>query len=115
MKQNLNLHRSSLYHTVPYIKISTNCNSICDTNNNTTSIQVRDEAKFFVHSTCACNFTMYHEVMARGNVVHSGIHYARAFRRKRSVQFDTELPGGIRFDDDLPGKKLSYIANLTLK
>lgn len=34
--------------------------------------QVGEEAHFPVKSTCPCNFTLYYEVAARGNIVLSG-------------------------------------------
>ena len=60
---------------------------------------------------------MYHEVMSRGNIVHSGIHIARHVR-KRSVQFE-ELGGEIEFDEldeDIPSKhKLSFSKYMSIK
>nr|XP_026245668.1 C3 and PZP-like alpha-2-macroglobulin domain-containing protein 8 [Urocitellus parryii] len=35
-------------------------------------LQVGEEARFSVQSTCPCNFTLYYEVAARGNIVLSG-------------------------------------------
>ncbi|VTJ73120.1 Hypothetical predicted protein [Marmota monax] len=35
-------------------------------------LQIGEEARFSVHSTCPCNFTLYYEVAARGNIVLSG-------------------------------------------
>ena len=56
-----------------------------------------DTAGFRVHSTCPCNFTLYHEVMARGNLVHSGIHYAHHVQR-RDVKFAVQ--DLITFEED---------------
>ncbi len=44
-----------------------------------------DEAKFRAHSTCPCNFTMFYEIMGRGNLLHSGIHFARHLRKTTKV------------------------------
>ncbi|XP_033624111.1 C3 and PZP-like alpha-2-macroglobulin domain-containing protein 8 isoform X2 [Asterias rubens] len=40
------------------------------------NLKVGDNAIIGVHSTCPCNFTMHYEVMARGNIVTSGLHDA---------------------------------------
>lgn len=53
-------------------------------------MQIGDEARFQVHSSCPCNFTMFYEVMSRGNLVHSGIHFASHSRNRRSA--DDEQP-----------------------
>ncbi|KAM7142499.1 C3 and PZP-like alpha-2-macroglobulin domain-containing protein 8 isoform 2-T2 [Molossus nigricans] len=57
-------------------------------------LQVGKESQFFVKSTCPCNFTLYYEVAARGNIVLSGQQPAH-ITQQRSRRAALETP--IRF------------------
>ncbi|XP_075857344.1 C3 and PZP-like alpha-2-macroglobulin domain-containing protein 8 [Microcebus murinus] len=47
------------------------------------ALQVGEEARFPVKSTCPCNFTLHYEVAARGNLVLSGRQPAHATQQRR--------------------------------
>ena len=51
-------------------------------------MKVGEEAKFKIHSTCPCNLDMYYEVKARGNIVHSGIHFSRHEHKRMNPSTD---------------------------
>ncbi|ELK19137.1 C3 and PZP-like alpha-2-macroglobulin domain-containing protein 8 [Pteropus alecto] len=54
-------------------------------------LQVGEEAHFSVKSTCPCNFTLYYEVAARGNIVLSGQQPAH-ITQQRSRRATPEKP-----------------------
>ncbi|XP_032990817.1 C3 and PZP-like alpha-2-macroglobulin domain-containing protein 8 isoform X1 [Rhinolophus ferrumequinum] len=54
-------------------------------------LQVGEEAHFSVKSTCPCNFTLYYEVAARGNIVLSGQQPAH-ITQQRSRRAAPEKP-----------------------
>ncbi|XP_039723675.1 C3 and PZP-like alpha-2-macroglobulin domain-containing protein 8 isoform X2 [Pteropus medius] len=54
-------------------------------------LQVGEEAHFSVKSTCPCNFTLYYEVAARGNIVLSGQQLAH-ITQQRSRRATPEKP-----------------------
>ncbi|XP_064595766.1 C3 and PZP-like alpha-2-macroglobulin domain-containing protein 8 [Liolophura sinensis] len=50
--------------------------------------RVGKDARFSLLSTCPCNFTLFFEVISRGNIVHSGIHYSHHHdKRDAEVRF----------------------------
>lgn len=57
-------------------------------------LQVGEEARFSVTSTCPCNFTLHYEVAARGNIVLSGqqpAHVTRQRSRREALEKQIRL------------------------
>ncbi|XP_062412466.1 C3 and PZP-like alpha-2-macroglobulin domain-containing protein 8 isoform X2 [Sardina pilchardus] len=87
-------------------------------------LQIGQEAKVQLKSTCGCNFTLHYEVASRGNIVQSGLQHPNQSshrQRRAAVTFDknihtTQTPSETEEEEALPQAEIdSCVTTLQLQ
>ncbi|XP_041912709.1 C3 and PZP-like alpha-2-macroglobulin domain-containing protein 8 isoform X1 [Alosa sapidissima] len=87
-------------------------------------LQIGQEAKVQLKSTCGCNFTLHYEVASRGNIVQSGLQHPNQSshrQRRAAVTFDknihtTQTPSETEEEEALPQTEIdSCVTTLQLQ